>query len=248
MTFLFKFLWAVALAVITHLSQAAPCETGLPDRVVPQAGQRGVAMFPQETIQREYQPAQKMANNNFDHVVGMINAVTIYPCSRGREATIEIHELSIVRFDEKGTIAATVATARYDGGRGTLLIDGGQWKRYPEWFISGQPLIQPKVSRQTGGTLLIDLAAVSDHIVHMWTMPRIKVEPGVRYGITAIVRVTGDARLQLGMDYWKGASSPYNGWSEGCKTSNNCEAWLSDWIGDTGGEFRLVVAPRSFGR
>lgn len=242
------FLVSLILVITAQLSWGAPCAGKLPDRIIPEAGAKGTAMFPQEIIQREYQPPQLMVERGFDHIVGMLNAVTVYPCSRGREASVEIHEFSIVRWDERERKLVTEATARYDGRRSAYTLDGGQWKRTPEWFISGQPSVQPSVVRQTAGLLRIDLASIPEHIYHGWMQPRLKAVPGAQYGIIAIVRITGDARLQLGMDYWKGMGSEYNGWSAGCKQSNNCEAWLSDWIGDTGGEFRLVIAPKLLGQ
>lgn len=241
-----RFLLGLLMLLVSSLVVAAPCAEKQPDRLIPEAGVKGAAMFPQEIIQREYQPPSLMADRGFDHVVGMLNAVTVYPCSRGRPATIEIQQFAIVRWDEDGRRLVTEAVVHYDGRRSQYSLDGGQWKRSPEWFISGQPSQQLQVVRQTGGLLHIDLASISEHIYHGWTQPRVKAVPGARYGVIATVRITGDARLQLGMDYWKGASSEYNGWSAGCVKSNNCEAWLSDWHGDTGGEFRLIVAPKSF--
>lgn len=245
MTWLNLIIFWLLLGLSQALTAAPQCPANLLDRFVPQAGSKGTAMFPQEIIQREYQSAQQMADNGFDHLVGMINVATIYPCSRGKTASVEIQEFSIVRWDKENQKLVTEATARYDGGKSTYALTGGQWKRQPEWFISGQPLLAPQVAHPTDGVLSIDLALVPENIFHAWTEPRLKAVPGARYGIIAIVRVTGDARLQLGMDYWKGSSSNDNGWSEGCRSSNNCEAWLSDWVGDTKGKFQLVVAPRS---
>ena len=243
-----RFLSGLFMFLASGLVLAAPCADRKPEQLIPQAGIKGMAMFREEIIQQEYQPPSLMAERGFDHVVGMLNAVTAYPCSRDRPATIEIQQFSIVRWDEEKRGLVTAATVRYDGKPSQYSLDGGQWKRHPEWFISGQPSFQPQVVRQTGGLLRIDVGQVPEHLYHGWTQPRVKALPGVRYGVIAIVRITGDARLQLGMDYWKGESNPYNGWSEGCKTSNNCEAWLSDWYGDTEGKFRLIVAPKSFMR
>lgn len=233
------------LVALSCSTLAAPCADKRPDRLIPEAGAKGTAMFPQEIIQREYQPPSLMAERGFDHVVGMFNAVTVYPCSRGRPATVEIQQFAIVRWDVDGRKLVTEATVRYDGRHSTYSIDGGQWKRQPEWFISGQPSPQLQVARKTGGLLYIDLTAIPEHIYHGWMDPRVKTVSGAHYGVIATVRITGDARLQLGMDYWKGSSSQNIGWSAGCVKSNNCEAWLSEWHGDTGGEFKLIVAPRS---
>lgn len=237
-------LFLLVSLMFSGLSGAAPCAPNLPERLIPQAGEKGIAMFPQEIIKDEYQNPQFMAAKGFDHLVGMLNAVTVYSCERNQSATIEIQKFEVIRFKPEGGF---VTEASFSGdGTGTIRFDGGQWKRSPEWFISGQPVIQKSVIRNTGGTLAIDLKSIPENIVHLWTGPRTKAMPGARYGILLVARVSGDARLQLAMDYWKGESSPYNGWSEGCRQSNNCEAWLSDWIGDTKGQFVQVVVPKSF--
>ena len=35
----------------------------------------------------------------------------------------------------------------------------------------------------------------------------------------------------------------YAGWDGTCAASDNCEAWVSDWYGNTYGEFRTFRAP-----
>ncbi len=244
MTWLNLILLLVVL-ILPDASGAAPCAANLPEQVIPKAGEKGVAMWPREIIKREYQSAEWMATKEFDHVVGMLNAVTVYPCERERAATIEIQKMEIVRFKSDGGFV-TEASFRFNGPS-TIRLDGAQFRRNPEWFVSGKTVFQKPVLRLTGGTLSINLKPIPESIVHMWTEPRVKAVPGARYGILAVVRVEGDARLQFGMDYWRG-SMDYNGWSEGCATSNNCEAWLSDWIGDTKGEFQQVLMPRAFGQ
>ncbi len=230
--------------VLPATGGAAPCASSLPERLIPQAGEKGIAMWPNETIKQEYQLPQFMATKGFDHVVGMLNAVMVYPCERSQPAMIEIQRMEIVRFKPEGGFV-TEASFRFDGAS-TLKIDGAQFKRNPEWFVSGKPVLQKPVVRLTGGTLSINLKPIPENIVHLWTEPRVKAVPGARYGILAVVKVEGDARLQFGMDYWRGDTSPYNGWSNGCVTSNNCEAWLSDWIGDTKGQYQQVLVPRAF--
>ncbi len=243
MTWLSILFFLVSL-MFSGLSEAAPCAPNLPDRLIPQAGERGTAMWPNEVIKQEYQSPQFMATKGFDHVVGMLNAVTVYACERNRPATIEIQKMEIIRFKPEGGFD-TETSFRFDGAS-SLKLEGAQFKRNPEWFISGKPAFQKPVVRLTGGVLSINLKPIPESIVHMWTEPRVKAVPGARYGILAVVKVEGDARLQFGMDYWRG-NMDYNGWSQGCATSNNCEAWLSDWIGDTKGQYQTVLVPRVFG-
>lgn len=232
------------MLLVSEIAWAQPCAPGLPERAVPQAGETGIAMFPEETIKDEYRPAAKMANRGFDHLLGMWNAVTVYPCDRSRPATIEIKEFDIVRLDHATGKLITEFSIRFDGNGGSSFAGGGQWKRLPEWFISGQPERQPTIVAMRRSGFLIDLKSIPEHILHMWT-DRIPAVAGHVYGIRAEVRVTGDARLQLAMDYWKGRDSRPLPWAEDCQGMNHCEAWLSDWIGDTAGQFVTVISPRS---
>lgn len=223
---------------------AQSCAPGLPERVIPVAGKDGIAMFPEETIKDEYRPAKKMAERQFNHLVGMWNAVTAYPCDRGRPATIEFQEFEVVRLDPSTGKLIPELSLRFDGSGGSSFDGGGQWHRSPEWFISGQPDRQPTVANADNGVFRVDLRSIPKAIVHMWTS-RTPAVAGHVYGIRAKVRVTGDARLQLAMDYWKGRDSEPLPWAEDCRGMNHCEAWLGNWIGDTAGQFVTVVSPRS---
>lgn len=233
------------LLLLSGLAWSAPCAPGLPDRVIPQAGEKGVAMFPEETIKDEYRPAKKMAERQFNHLVGMWNAVTAYPCDRGRPATIEFQQFEVVRLDPSSGKLVPELSLRFDGSGGSTFDGGGQWHRSPEWFIFGQPDRQPTVASMERGVFRVDLRSIPKAIVHMWTS-RTPAVAGHVYGVRAKVRVTGDARLQLAMDYWKDRDSPGDKpWKEDCQGMDNCEAWLGDWIGDTKGEFITIVSPRS---
>lgn len=260
-----RFLGAFLALLISGLAWSAPCAPGLPDRSVPLAGEQWtallqggnpaeadhMAMFPEETVHAvKYRPAKKMADRGFDHLLGMWNAATAYPCDRSRPATIEFHEFELVRLDPKSGQLIVAHTLRFDGS-GPAFAGSDQYKRQPMWFVSGLADHQPTVSQTKGGAFVIDLKSISTSILHGWTN-RIKAEPGQVYGIRAKVRITGDARLQLAMDYWRGSSSDYSGWSPDCVqptdkgiAANNCEAWLGSWIGDTKGQFVTIIAPRS---
>lgn len=249
---MFHRLLGALLALLLHgLAWSAPCAPGLPDRLAPHAD--GPAMFPEETVHaRKYIPAQKMADRGFDHVVGMWNAVTAHPCDRGRLATIEFRKFEVVRLDPSTGKLVPELALRFDGSGGSSFGGGGQWKRLPEWFVSGQPERQPTVARTEGGVFRVDLKSIPENILHMWT-DRIKAVPGHVYGIRMEVRLTGDARLQPAMDFWRGAGSDWTGWSPDCVKPtldkgvlpNNCEAFLGGWIGDTGGQFVTIISPRS---
>lgn len=235
----------IALCISAGVN-SAPCPSDQ-DRVVPHAD--GTAMFPEETVHaRKYSPPQKMADRGFDHVVGMWNAAMVYPCDRGRPAVIEMRRFEVVRLDPLSGQLVPQLKLTFEGT--STFGGGGQWKRLPEWFISGQPEHQPTVVSAQDGVFRVDLKSIPTNVLHMWT-DRIPAVAGHVYGIRAEIRIAGDARLQLAMDYWRGAGSEWTGWSPDCVKPtldknvppNNCEAWLGGWIGDTGGKFVTVVAP-----
>jgi hypothetical protein len=199
------------------------------------------AQFQGQTIQKMYAPPQQMADAGFDHLVGWITAVTQEPCRRFvLPAKIEIRQYRIIERSAAGRerVAQTIDFQRGETG----VLTGELYNRVPNWYTSGKSAEQPHVAGPRDGKYVIDLVPATRRIYHAWTEPRIPATPGAEYFIEVEVRVTGTARLQVGIDYWKGALD-YNGWSEGCVASNNCEAFLSEWIGNTWGRFITVRAP-----
>lgn len=194
-----------------------------------------------EIIQPQYQPAQKMWDLGFTHVVGALNIVTTHPCERGLAAIVEIQSVKLYARDPvtgKQTAVRTITPFT------TTTLVGETFYRQPNWFLSGKPGTQPAVLSIQGNAFVMDVHAIPLGIYHAWTHPRLKAQPGYSYFIEVVIRITGDARVQFGIDHWKGANSVYNGWSEGCLASNNCEAMQSDWAGDTNGKFVVIKTPK----
>lgn len=201
------------------------------------------AFFATKTVSPEYEVPEQMATLGFDHIVGMFNVTTVFPCDRGERAVVELRALRIMRQVKDTGDMVTAREIRFDQSeKGFNEVEIRTYRRTP-WFTSGVPWLRVKAAEQTNGTLELNARVVPEGIIHGWTTPRLATIPGERYVLEAEVRVTGDARLQFGMDYWRGATSLYNGWSEGCVSSNNCQAWLSDWLSDTGGEFVIWRVP-----
>lgn len=202
------------------------------------------AFFASETIAPEYQPAQKMADLGFDYLVPMLNAVTVYPCDRGKAATVELKSLRVIRKDPNTGYETVEQLVTFGNGwqRPNSLVYK-TFYREPGWFTSGEPATQPILAAIAKQTYTVNLRNVPKGIYHAWGDPRVPAVPGHPYFVEVVVRVTGDARLQLGMDYWRGSLSDYNGWTPGCSGSNNCQAELSNWLGDTHGKFVTWRAP-----
>lgn len=194
------------------------------------------AFFAEEVIESEYQDPERMAELGFTHLVGMWNVVTALPCDRGREASVEFRQFRIIERDgESERVVQEISFADERFGNPEAFDYTLYYRNL--WFTGGVPTREPIVAALEDGTYRLNARFLPKTILHGWTEPRVEAVAGKRYFVETEVRVTGDARLQLGMDFWRGAESQYNGWSEDCLLSNNCQAWLSDWLGDTGGEF-----------
>lgn len=114
------------------------------------------------------------------------------------------------------------------------------------WFANGTTTIP---STASGGVVTIDVASIPTKVPHWWT-PRANATPGALYWLQATFRVTGGAAIQFGVDYWLDTCSsqaqcaPFSPYDNAtCVTANPCEAWVSNWIGDTGGQFVTVLFP-----
>ena len=247
---------AIILAIVFPSAHAQvlsqTCSQSVPtdSPVVPQGSYPEDGAFSStETIALEYQPPGRMANTGFDHLVAMMNIVTVYPCDRGRPATVELNALRIVHYDvdNRGN-KIEVVDQLVTFGRGYGQPNGFGWDIYyrqPYWFTSGKLANSDEPPLVTIGsqTFMVNVAQVPGGIYHAWTNPRVAAIPGKTYFVKVVVRITGDARIQFGMDYWKGATTDYNWWSPGCTSSMNCQAYLTDWFSDTKGKFVTLVVP-----
>ncbi|MBU4216877.1 hypothetical protein L6270_03550 [Candidatus Parcubacteria bacterium] len=116
---------------------------------------------------------------------------------------------------------------------------GGLYDRNP-WFKSDKhtPIFAQRVLPEQG--LVINASLVPDKIVHWWT-ERFRYNSRNKYKVEMKVKIIGDTALQIGGDYWKGASSPHTGWDAECRGTNNCEAFVSEWYGDTKGKYITIT-------
>ena len=181
-------------------------------------------------------------------VLAWAQAMTVSPTHQASAAaSIEIDYLRVLEQDvAAGQLSlVTDATEEYSEPRATLSSgEGALWARAPR-CAPGSSSTTISTSRVSGGILSIDLAAIPNNYAHWWT-PRGTVVPfitGKRYLVEARFRVNGAAALQFGLDYWRNKSIGYNGYDVTCAASNNCEAWVSAWIGDTKGAFVVRQFP-----
>lgn len=206
-------------------------QSGLENKLIPHG-----ALWKHETIR------QAVAPNGYYTAVGWINVATVYPCQSDiAPALVEIRSLKI--YEHIGNTDVVLFEKRFDT-KEKEGWDGALFPRHPYWFGPGEGELSG-VGIFTKEGFFINARQVPGNIYHGWTDPRVRINPQATQSIELEVRITGNARLQMGMDYWRDVTSDYNGYDPNCQTSNNCEAWIGDWYGDTGGEFITIRAPKN---
>ena len=191
------------------------------------------------------------APSRYKAVLGWAQAVTLSKSQVGGTAALEMDYLRLVEETNPALgIVMPMAEASFDspslhlicilpGGR----CDGALYERDP-WYGSDSH-VEMFNSTVANGTLQIDVSQTPNKVAHWWTPRVAETAPGRRYYLEARFRITGKAALQLGVDYWVDVGSSYNGpQNVGCTNgSNNCQAWASNWFGDTGGVFVTRKVP-----
>lgn len=233
------FTLASAMAQTAEPPITAPCMNPAPtdSPSTPQwvvAGDTG--FFAQEAI--HYYDLSGLIAAGYDHLVGMINATTMYPCSRGKPANFGLNALRLEHFDARSGkwVEDQVVTfgRGYDRPNG---LRSGVWFREPYWFTSGKPSVQPDLVAIANQTYTVDLAPATKGVFHAWTNPRLKVVPGYKYRIRAVVTTNGDACFQIGLDAWKGTDSPDLGYGV-----NNVQVALSNWLCGTRKQTTMILS------
>jgi hypothetical protein len=127
-------------------------------------------------------------------------------------------------------IAHTQLTCRVDG-KDVLLNDdraavrGGLYSRLP-WFGTDAHDPLPLAYTKDRSAAVLRVGQNADRVWHFWSAsPRAALPPGHLEGctVTARVRISRGALLQMGMDYWR---NPTIGYGPG---GNNHEAGASNW-------------------
>lgn len=193
------------------------------------------AIWTKETIHWDQVPT------GYTTAVGWINGATSIPCFdvAAVRPEIEIRQISVIGLDQNGVEVSREAIDPRDPTR----FVGRIFPRIPHWFGETEGESDSEVI--TGGEdgIALDIATVPLRVFHAWTNPRLPINSELQYVVEVEAKVSSTARLQLGLDYWRDAKVGYSGWDPNCVTSANCEGFVSDWFGDTGGEFRVFQAP-----
>jgi len=194
------------------------------------------AIWNEEAIHWETVPA------GYTMLVGWINAATTIPCYDASTPTprIEVRTLRIIATDVDGHDTLVQEIDPRDQSQ----FIGRLFPRIPKWFGETKGKNEGEVIARDTDKLSLLIDQVPLRVYHAWTEPRVRVDPALRYSLEIEAKVSATARLQIGIDYWRDEQSDYNGWDQACQHSNNCEGWVSDWYGDTQGEFQIFRAPR----
>ncbi|QQR79094.1 MAG: hypothetical protein IPJ68_02370 [Candidatus Moraniibacteriota bacterium] len=193
------------------------------------------AIWERETVHWDHVP------DGYTTLVGWVNAASAVPCADETAATprIEIRVFRIIAID--GTGRETILTEI--DPRDPHSFVGRLFPRVPKWFGETKGRDERNIASPLEDRLSLDLGQVPLRIYHAWTKPRLPIDPTMTYVLEIEANITETARLQFGVDYWRDTTSDYNGWDGQCVHSANCEGWVSDWQGDTDGEFRTFRAP-----
>ena len=177
---------------------------------------------------------RKTAPEDFHAVLALMQAVSVAPCQlqAGQEAKLFIRAIRLIeRNPETGDEVVVSEVTDFSRKSGAFQFKGELFQRFPRWYegTSAQPT-SGMLSRDEE-SLVIDLAKSPLTIYHGWTDPKVKAVPGRYYLVEMEVKLTGLARLQMGIDYWREINSAYNTFDTRCQKSNNCEGHLSHWFG-----------------
>lgn len=200
------------------------------------------AIWHKETLRRITPPSP------FTAVLGWFQAATLSKNQIGEAARIIIDYFKLIERDAN-EIERIVHEEDYNISPPRPLIceptycEGGLYRRSPIWFYSDDRTSIYN-SEIRDGFLVLDASVTPDKILHWWTS-RVDCHPNSRYFLEARVKIEGKVGLQLGSDYWVDKYSLWSGYDENCEGVNNCEAWISDWYGDTNGQFITIRAPRN---
>ncbi len=201
------------------------------------------AQHKKETIWRGTAP------EDFHAVLALMQVVSVVPCDTpaDQEAKLEIRTIRLIEHDPSTNKEEVVSEVTdFSDNNGGATFDGELYPRIPGWYQGGPSQPTKGMVKKGDEALVIDVSKAPRFIYHGWTDPKATAKPGMNYIVEMEVRISGLARLQMGIDYWRETNSAYNTFDGTCQKSNNCEGYLSKWFGPTDG-FKTIRTPSAFG-
>lgn len=203
------------------------------------------AQHRKEVVWRETAP------EGFHAVLALMQVVSVAPCTleKEQEAKLSIRAIRLIeRHPTTGTEEVVAEVNDFSRPEKTTLI-GKLFQRIPRWYpphgnvsdpMEGMISLDDKV-------LMIDLSKTPRLIYHGWTEPQVEAKPGMNYLVEMEVKISGAARLQMGVDYWREIGASDIGWDGTCQKTNHCEGYLSRWFGPIDG-FQTIRTPDTLRR
>jgi len=174
-------------------------------------------------------------------VLGWMHAATIEKEQDGKTALITIDYFKFYEYDLKTKTTKVIYEENYDekNQRNLDENEGRLFPREPKWYNDNAEEGDNTIynSKIKNGYLIIDVSKTPKNIVHWW-MPQQEAKPNCEYYMEVSAKIEGFVGLQIGSDWWEYVGSPWCG-DEKC----NKLAWISDWYGDTNGQFIIITAP-----
>ncbi len=223
-------------------------------------------LVPQGAIWKgeHHHPGRATPPPYFHTVISHITVANALSCAVG-ESKVSIRSWKV--YEQVGTSAPKlVQTITFDGKGTDGVGSGGIFPRtltrngrdVEQWFGETDGTGESElVYDYEEAAYNVDPGKIARRLFHNWSDPRLDNKPGARYLVEMEVRISGAARLQIGLDWWRGMGDGYTGFDPECQNpesrknrsdnpANNCEAWMSDWFGDTGGRFLTIRVPKAY--
>lgn len=187
---------------------------------------------------------QQSAPEGFGAVLALMQVVSVAPCPMvdTQEATLSIRALRLIERNPSSGTDQVVSEITDFSKSNPFRFDGRLYPRVPHWYWGDSIAPIAGMLITNDGALLIDVTKAPKMIFHGWTDPKVPTKPGREYRVEMEVKLTGLARLQIGIDYWRNVDSAYNEFDETCQKSNNCQGSLSNWFAPTD-DWRTIRVP-----
>ncbi len=186
---------------------------------------------------------RKSAPEGFHAVLALMQVVNVAPCPlrSGQEATLSIRAIRLIERDPAGVETVVSEVTDFRGQTRPFRFDGQLYPRLPSWYKGSPSRPAAEMLSYEERALVINVAQSPQTIYHGWTDPKVTAKPDMNYLVEMEVKITGLARLQMGIDYWRETDSVYSQFDGTCQQSNNCEGYLSRWFGPTDGFVTIRV-------
>lgn len=173
--------------------------------------------------------------DDFRAVLPLMQVVSVAPCNfrADQEAKLFMRAIRLIERDPIAGTEAIVSEVNDFSTQGRMVFTGKLFQRIPRWYEGESTVPLDGMITSEDRSLVIDLSKAPDYIYHGWTEPQVEAKPGKHYLVEMEVKVTGQARLQMGIDYWRSIGADDRGWNADCSKANHCEGHLSKWFGPT---------------